>query len=125
MMKRLASFALAALVMGGSAHGQEINFRPASSGSSTDLTAANTLGTAYGADMVTNGTFTGNATGWTLGLADGAPDWAYSSNTVTHANGGGTATLEPSTPLTVVAGRTYRITFTLSALTAGPGALGV
>jgi hypothetical protein len=89
-------------------------------GATPDLTGPTTLGTAYGSDMVTtNGTFTGAATGWTLGLGGGTPDWAYATNNVTHANGGGTATLEPSTPLTVVAGRTYRVTFTLSAMTAG------
>jgi len=72
-----------------------------------------------GADMVTNGTFTGNATGWTLGGGGGAPDWAYAFNNVTHGNGGGTTALQPSTPLVIVAGHRYRVSFALSSWVAG------
>jgi hypothetical protein len=71
------------------------------------------------AELVTNGTFTGNANGWTLGAGGGAPDWAYSSNTVTHGDGGGVDALEPSTPITVVAGHVYQVAFTLSSWSAG------
>lgn len=73
----------------------------------------------YGSNVVTNGTFTGAATGWTLGLGGGSPDWAYSANTVTHANGGGTTALEPTTPLTVVAGSVYVIGYTVTNYVAG------
>jgi hypothetical protein len=87
-------------------------------GGSTIVTGAN-VGATLGSDLVTNGTFTGNATGWTLGAGGGAPDWAYASNNVTHANAGGTTALQPTTPLTVVASTVYVVTFTLSSWTAG------
>lgn len=66
-----------------------------------------------GSELTTNGTFTGNATGWTLGTG-----WAYSSNTVTK-NADGTGTLTPTTPLSIVGGKLYRITFDISARTVG------
>jgi hypothetical protein len=76
-------------------------------------------GATFGSDVVVNGTFTGNATGWTLGGGGGAPDWAYATNNVTHGNSGGTTALQPSTPLTVVSGHTYKVQFTLSSWSAG------
>jgi len=73
-----------------------------------------------GMNMLINSTFTGNATAWTLGLGGGAPDWAYSANTVTHGNGGGTAALEPNSALpAIVAGHSYEVTFTISGWSAG------
>ena len=74
---------------------------------------------AVGANLVTNGTFTGNATGWTLGLGGGAPDCAYAANNVTHASGGGTTALEPTTPLTIVAGSVYEVKYTITNWTSG------
>jgi len=76
---------------------------------------------AYGSELVTNGTFTGSATGWTLGGGGGAPDWAYAANAVSHTSGGGTATLTPSTPIVPSVGTDtfYMITFTLSSVTSG------
>ena len=72
------------------------------------------------ANLTLNSTFTGNATGWTLGLGGGAPDWAYSANTVTHGDSGGTAALEPTPTLrAVVVGHTYRVIFTISGWSAG------
>lgn len=91
----------------------------------TTLTGAMTVQTgtstaaALGSDLVTNGTFTGNATGWTLGGGGGAPDWAYNSNNVTHASGGGTTALEPTTPLTIAAGTVYAVQLTLSSYASG------
>jgi len=79
----------------------------------------NNAGATYAADVVVNGTFTGNATGWTLGGGGGAPDWAYASNNVTHASGGGTSALQPSAALTVVASTAYKVCVTISSYTGG------
>lgn len=70
-------------------------------------------------NLVTNGTFTGGASGWTLGSGGGAPDWAYGTNNVTHGNGGGTAALQPTPALTVVAGQRYAVKYTVSGYSAG------
>lgn len=78
-----------------------------------------TAGATLGSDVVVNGTFTGNATGWTLGGGGGAPDWAYASNNVTHGDSGGTTALQPSAALTVVAGTVYKVQFTISNYVAG------
>ena len=56
-------------------------------------------------EMVTNGTFTGGSTGWTLGAG-----WAYGTNAVAHTAGTTTATQS----LTVVSGRSYRLSFDLT-----------
>ena len=64
------------------------------------------------ANLLPNGTFTGSATGWTLGSG-----WSYSSNAVVHSSG--TATLTPSPAMTVVAGHEYEVTFTISGATTG------
>jgi hypothetical protein len=79
----------------------------------------NNAGATLGTNVVTNGTFTGSATGWTLGGGGGTPDWAYVANTVTHASGGGTTALQPSTPLTVTIGVAYKVSFVLSGYTTG------
>jgi len=75
-------------------------------------------GVTLDTDIVTNGGFTGSATGWTLGAGGGTPDWYYSSDRVYHGDGGGTAVLEPSTPLTISASTLYVVKMTVS-LTAG------
>jgi hypothetical protein len=67
---------------------------------------------ALGSELVTNGTFTGNATGWTLGAGGGEPDWHYADNNVHHVSG--TGTLTPSTPLVAVVGTQYKLQWTMS-----------
>ena len=74
-----------------------------------------TAAASFGSELVTNGTFTGDATGWTLGAGGGAPDWAYAANNVTHGDGGGTTALQPSTPLTFASGSRYLVSVVLSA----------
>lgn len=65
-----------------------------------------------GANLVTNGTFTGSASGWTLGGA-----WAYTANAVSK-NADGTTTLEQSgIPFADLTG--YLVTFTISNWTVG------
>lgn len=63
-------------------------------------------------ERVTNGTFTGSATGWTLNSG-----WAYSSNSVSHSsNGTGVLT---QTMSSIVQGKFYKLTFTISGWTVG------
>lgn len=61
--------------------------------------------TTTGSELAANGTFTGNANGWTLGAG-----WAYGSNRVAHTPGG-TAALSQS--LALARNASYRISFTL------------
>jgi hypothetical protein len=70
---------------------------------------------AAGEELITNGTFTGGTTGWTLGN-----NVAYGSNNVVITYAGGDPTL--STTFAAVAGRTYLISYTISNV--GNGALG-
>lgn len=56
-----------------------------------------------GAELVTNGSFTGSATGWTLGTG-----WAYGSNQA-NKNADGTGTLSQTTVVPVV-GKMYKVT---------------
>jgi hypothetical protein len=67
--------------------------------------------TTLGSEVVINGTFTGSATGWTVGSG-----YAYSSNTVVKSSNG-TAALSQS--LSVYAQREYLLTYTISAWTVG------
>ncbi len=67
--------------------------------------------TSLDAEKVTNGSFTGSATGWTLGTG-----WAYSSNAVAK-NVDGTGTLSQN--VSAVAGETYLVTFRLFSATEG------
>lgn len=57
-------------------------------------------------NLVTNGTFTGAATSWTLGAG-----WAYGTNNIAHTPG---STATAAQDVTVVSGRLYRLTFTLT-----------
>lgn len=68
-------------------------------------------GTYTPTNLVSNGTFTGAATSWTLGAG-----WAYGTNNVAHTPGS-TATLSQN--FTAVSGRLYRVTFTVVTRTAG------
>lgn len=79
--------------------------------SATSLTLSNNVTADIG--YVTNGSFTGSATGWTLGSG-----WSYGSNAVAHAASGGTATLT-QTSMNVVIGGVYTVTYTISGMTAG------
>lgn len=56
-------------------------------------------------EMVSNGAFTGGSTGWTLGSG-----WAYGTNAVAHTAGVAVA----SQSLSVVLGRSYRLSFDLT-----------
>ena len=67
--------------------------------------------TSDGIERVTNGTFTGSATGWTL-----ASGWAYSANTVVK-NAAGTGALEQN--IGAQSYQLYLITATISNWTAG------
>jgi len=66
-----------------------------------------------GSELITNGSFTGSATGWTLGTG-----WAYGTNNVIHTPGTASA-LEPSTPVSLENGKAYLFTITISGITAG------
>jgi len=63
-------------------------------------------------NMLHNPTFTWDANGWRLGLGVGAPDWAYEEGGPRHGNAGGNAPLEPETPLLILPGHNYRVTYT-------------
>lgn len=60
-------------------------------------------------DLVTNGAFTGNATGWTLGAG-----WAYGTNSVDATLADAAMTQTPASP-TVLAGIAYSLTFDATA----------
>lgn len=63
-------------------------------------------------ERVANGTFTGSASSWTLNSG-----WAYSSNSVSHSsNGTGVLT---QTMSSIVKGKFYKLTFTISGWTVG------
>lgn len=78
-----------------------------------------TLATSTIGDLVVNGSFTGDASGWTMGGGGGAPDWAYSSGAVTHGASGGTAALAPAVSLAPTPGARYRVRYTVSGYSAG------
>jgi len=65
-------------------------------------------------NRVSNGTFTGNATGWTLNTG-----WAYDSNNVTATSAANTtiAYQTPSTPISL--GEKWLVTYTISNYSAG------
>jgi hypothetical protein len=63
-------------------------------------------------NMLTNGTFTGAATGWTLG-----PNWTYGSNQVACSGGVGGSNVSQS-GLSFANGASYRTAFTISGYSA-------
>lgn len=64
-----------------------------------------------GDELVINGTFTGSAAGWTLGLGGGTPDWFYDTNKVTRYEFVTDTAPLISTAFAVVAGHTYKVVF--------------
>jgi hypothetical protein len=62
-------------------------------------------------NLISNGTFTGGATSWTVGTG-----WAYGTNNVAHTPGN-TAALEQN--FTAVSGALYKVTFTIVSRSAG------
>lgn len=66
---------------------------------------------SLGSEKVSNGTFTGSASGWTVGSG-----YAYSSNAVSHTSNG-TAVLSQN--VNAIAGQFYLVNYTVSALTVG------
>lgn len=60
-----------------------------------------------GSELVTNGTFTGDASGWTLGT-----NWAYGTNNVILTNSGGSGTLSQN--ISVTSGVDYLVSWTQS-----------
>lgn len=78
------------------------------------------ISSTLGSELLTNGTFTGNATGWTVPFG-----WAYSANTVVHSSNG-TGALQPSTALTtVIVGFEYQYSIDISSMTVGTATLAV
>ncbi len=74
--------------------------------------STDTLSVASGAsERITNGSFTGSATGWNVGAG-----WAYSSNSVSKTSNG-TATLNQTPTLNL--GERFDVSFTISNFTAG------
>lgn len=74
-------------------------------------------GATIGANVFTNGTFTGSAASWTL-----AGGFAYGTNNVVYTHSGGTGTLTQayaSFATAVKANHWYKLTYTLSSVTAG------
>jgi hypothetical protein len=68
-------------------------------------------------EIISNGTFTGNANGWTLGSGGGGSGiWAYNTNKVTFT-GSASANLSQSISASVTGGKTYELSFTVSAMT--------
>lgn len=74
--------------------------------------ASSQLTALLGTEIVTNGTFTGSATGWTLGAG-----WSYSSNTALHTPGNTATMTQAFSGLT--SGAYYYLTFTITGRTAG------
>jgi hypothetical protein len=64
------------------------------------------LDISLGTEILTNGTFTGNANGWTLGS-----NWAYGSNKVAHSSGA-TATLSQTGLAALTVGAFYKLEYT-------------
>src|SRR3989344_5731005 len=78
---------------------------------STAKLAIDNTAVTTGSELIANGTFTGSATGWTLGS-----NVAYGTNNVISTYAGGDPSV--STTFSSVAGHTYLLTFTISAANA-------
>lgn len=66
-----------------------------------------------GTEKLSNGTFTGSATGWTLEAG-----WTYGANAVSHSGASDTVS---QTDLDVLPGRIYKLVYTISAITGTSG----
>lgn len=64
-------------------------------------------GGEVGGELVTNGTFTGSAAGWTLGSG-----WTYGANAVSYSSSNGAAPLSQN--LGITAGKTYKLTYSIT-----------
>lgn len=74
-----------------------------------------TTGLIPAANMPSNGTFTGNATGWTLGSG-----WAYGTNAVSGTTAStALSQLSATMNANIRSGRSYSLTFTVSSRSAG------
>jgi len=76
------------------------------------ITGANSVASLIGSNLVTNGTFDTNLSGWTTN----GSDWVWSSGTASHAVGN-TSPLYQT--LTISTSEVYKVTFDVSGLTAG------
>jgi len=72
----------------------------------------------YGSELVTNGSFTTD-TAWTKGTG-----WSINTGTGKAVKGAGAGALTPTTPITVVAGGTYLVVFTIASWS-GSGTMNV
>lgn len=74
----------------------------------------NVIWSILGSELVTNGLFSGGTTGWNLGSG-----WAYGNNNVGRAGGFAASISSLSQTISITAALVYRMTFTLSSVTAG------
>lgn len=81
-------------------------------GQSVGLMLDKSKGLALGSELVTNGDFSGGSTGWTTGAG-----WTISGGVAT--GGTATASLSSTNSIGAVAGKTYQVTFTVTAYTSG------
>lgn len=72
----------------------------------------------YGPELITNGTFDSNVTGWT---AQSGANVSWDAGTMLVANTPGDTFSGASQTITTEAGETYRIRVTVDATTGGPG----
>lgn len=75
-------------------------------------TGATTLTESLGPEMVTNGSFTGGTTGWTLGAA-----WRYGTDNVEKYQDGTTNLAQ--TTVVPTAGKLYKVTYTITGWSVG------
>lgn len=97
----------------GTMYGNDLQvYNGATIGNRLDVVASTTLGT----EKLTNGNFTGSATGWTLGSS-----WHYVSNAVKKDSAGIETLSQAFSAMATapVVGETYTLTYTISSVTAG------
>jgi len=72
--------------------------------------------TTTGSELVSNGTFTGNADGWTLGAS-----WTYGANKVAHNGASGTSSITQTISAGLTRRAVYKLELTISDITSGSG----